>query len=423
MKNGARKVYRIGELTRQIKGLLEQSFGEVWVEGEISNFRKPASGHCYFTLKDENAQLSAVMFRGNQTTLKFRPVDGVLVQACGSISVYEKSGNYQIIVRHMEEGGKGSLQAAFEALKKKLHAEGLFDLNRKRPLPLLPRHIGIVTSPTGAAIHDILKVLRRRYPNLHILIAPVKVQGDGAAQEIADAIRYLNRIGGLDVMIVGRGGGSLEDLWSFNEEVVARAIFESTIPVISAVGHEIDFTISDFVADVRAPTPSAAAEQVVGQKDIFEQRLQDFSGRLARPLREAVLLLRNRLLSASRSFSVNEPRSITQRNAQQVKEFRIRMVHSLQGELRETQQVVDDGGLRMTHAMQQSVHTSHQALRRISAQLRALSPHAVLVRGYSITRTETGKVLRSIDDIKKGLRVTTRLAEGQFQSEVTAIVD
>lgn len=421
MSNGTRKVYRIGDLTRQIKAVLEHTFGEVWVEGEISNFSRPASGHIYFTLKDESAQLSAVMFRGNQTGLKFKPADGMLVQAGGAISVYEKSGKYQIIVRQMEEAGKGSLQAAFEALKKKLQAEGLFDSSRKKTLPLLPRHIGIVTSPTGAAIRDILKVLGRRYPNLHILIAPVKVQGIGAAQEIAEAIRQLNLIGGLDVMIVGRGGGSLEDLWCFNEEIVARAIAESHIPVISAVGHEIDFTISDFVADVRAPTPSAAAEQVVGQKDLLEQRMDEFGRRLARPLREAVLMLRNRLLAGGRGLAFYDPRNISQRHKQQVNEFRIRMVHSLQGRLMETQQRVDDAGLRTSHQVHQSLDTSRQAVHRVQAQLRALSPLAVLVRGYSITRDASGEVLRSTDGLKKGHRISTRLAKGQFESEVTTV--
>lgn len=421
MKNDTRKVYGVTEITRQVKGILEHSFGEVWIEGEISNLSRPASGHIYFTLKDANAQIGAVMFRGNQASLRFKPVDGMLVQACGGISVYEKSGKYQIIVRQMEEAGKGSLQAAFEALKKKLQAEGLFEAARKKPLPLLPRHIGIVTSPSGAAIRDILKVLGRRYPNLHILIAPVKVQGKGAAEEIAEAIGYLNRIGGLDVMIVGRGGGSIEDLWCFNEEIVARAIAASRIPIISAVGHEIDFTISDFVADVRAPTPSAAAEQVVGQKEMLEQQMEDFGRRLARPLREAILELHNRVLAAGRRLAFNDPRNMAQRHRQLMSEFRMRMVHSLRGHLRETQQRVDDAGLRNSHAMRAAVDESHQAVRRIEAQLRALSPLAVLVRGYSITRGESGEVLRSTDGLKKGRRVTTRLAKGQFESEITAV--
>ncbi|MEI6970682.1 MAG: exodeoxyribonuclease VII large subunit [bacterium] len=421
MTNGARKVYRIGEITRQIKAVLERTFGEVWVEGEISNFSRPASGHIYFTLKDDSAQLGGVMFRGNQAGLKFKPADGMLVQACGEVSVYEKSGRYQIIVRQMEEAGKGSLQAAFEALKKKLQAEGLFESARKRPLPLLPRHIGIVTSPTGAAIRDILKILGRRYPNLHVVIAPVRVQGQGAAREIAAAIQHLNTLGGLDVLIVGRGGGSLEDLWCFNEEVVARSVADSRIPVISAVGHEIDFTICDFVADVRAPTPSAAAEQVVGQKELIERQMDEYGRRLARPIGEAVLKLRNRLLAGSRGLAFYDPRNTAARHLQQVQQYRMRMIHCMQGRLRETQQHVDDAGLRASHRVWQTVDATRQGVQRVEAQLRALNPLAVLVRGYSITRDETGEVLRSTDGLRAGVRVSTTLSKGQFESEITAL--
>ncbi|OGV74134.1 MAG: exodeoxyribonuclease VII large subunit, partial [Lentisphaerae bacterium RIFOXYA12_FULL_60_10] len=257
------KALTVTELTRRIRAALEQGIGPVVVEGEVSNVRRPSSGHCYFTLKDETAQIAAVLFRGVLETLRIVPKDGLQVRVRGELTVYEKNGNYQILVRHLEETGRGSLQARFEQLKSRLQQEGLFDAARKRPLPVLPRHIGIVTSPTGAAIRDILQVLSRRFPNLHVLVAPVRVQGDGAAEAIAAAIDRLNQRADLDVLIIGRGGGSLEDLWAFNEEVVARAVFRSRLPVISAVGHEIDFTISDFVADVRAPTPSAAAEIVV----------------------------------------------------------------------------------------------------------------------------------------------------------------
>ena len=274
-----RRVLTVTELTRLIKAALESEVGTVWVEGEVSNLRQPSSGHLYFTVKDANAQITAVLFRGDQQRLKFKPRDGLQVRVYGEISVYERSGNYQIIVRVLEEAGKGALQAKFEELKEKLQKEGLFDPARKKAIPLLPRHVGVVTSPTGAAIHDILNVISRRFPNLHLVLAPVKVQGEGAAREIAAAIEFLNRRGGFDVLIVGRGGGSLEDLWCFNEEIVARAIAASRIPVISAVGHEIDFTISDFVADLRAATPSAAAELVVGRKDAFEGTLDELTRR------------------------------------------------------------------------------------------------------------------------------------------------
>ncbi|NLB54992.1 MAG: exodeoxyribonuclease VII large subunit, partial [Lentisphaerae bacterium] len=248
------KIFRVSEINRLIKAMLEDEIGEAWVEGEISNLRRPASGHLYFTLKDDSAQISAVMFKGSQFTLPFKPEDGMLVNAYGQITVYERGGQYQLIVRKMIESGQGALQAKFEALKRKLTAEGLFDPERKKKLPLLPTRIGVITSHTGAAVRDIINVLSRRFNNLNILIGSVKVQGEGAAEEIAQMIRLMNQRPDIDVLIVGRGGGSIEDLWAFNEECVARAIADSGIPVISAVGHETDFTICDFVADVRAPT-------------------------------------------------------------------------------------------------------------------------------------------------------------------------
>jgi len=262
-----RKIYTVSEITAGVKACLESEFSEISVEGEISNLAAAASGHLYFGLKDKGAQMRCVCFRGKARFLKFQAEDGLQVVASGNLSVYEPRGDYQLIVDFMEPKGFGSLQLAFEQLKARLQAAGLFDAQRKKPLPLLPRCIGIVTSPTGAAIQDILRILRRRHENVQVLIYPTRVQGQGAAAEIAGGIRALNRLSEIDVMIVGRGGGSLEDLWAFNEEIVARAIFESRIPVISAVGHEVDFTIADFVADVRAPTPSAAAELVVSQKN------------------------------------------------------------------------------------------------------------------------------------------------------------
>ena len=269
-----RQVYSVSELTQRLKGLLETQFPDVWVAGEISNLRPATSGHLYFTLKDSNAQLRAVCFRSQARYLKFKPRDGVSVIARGRLSVYEARGEYQLLVELLEPAGLGALQLAFEQLKAKLAAEGLFDTARKKPLPVLPRTVGIVTSPSGAVIRDILRVLRRRYRNMNALLYPVRVQGEGAAQEIVQAIEHLNRRGGVDVMILARGGGSLEDLWAFNEEDVARAIAASRIPIISGVGHESDFTIADFVADLRAPTPSAAAELVVHRKQDFQAELE-----------------------------------------------------------------------------------------------------------------------------------------------------
>jgi exodeoxyribonuclease VII large subunit len=278
-------VWRVSELTLRLCDVLEAEFPDVWVEGEISNFRAAQSGHLYFTLKDEKAQIRCVCFRDQVRGLRFRPEDGLKVTVRGGVSVYEARGEYQIYVSHIEPVGLGALQLAFEQLKNKLEAEGLFDAERKKPLPALPRRIGIVSSPQGAAIRDILRVLRRRFPNLHVTLFPVKVQGDGAAEEIVRAIRHFNRAEMVDVMIVARGGGSLEDLWAFNEEIVARTIAASEIPIITGIGHETDTTIADFAADLRAPTPSAAAEIVVRTRAEFEKHIGDCTRALVQHMR------------------------------------------------------------------------------------------------------------------------------------------
>jgi exodeoxyribonuclease VII large subunit len=280
-----RRVWKVSELTQQIGNLFEGYFPDVWVEGEVSNYRPAQSGHLYFTLKDARAQIRCICFRDQLRGIKFRPDNGLQVTVRGSLGVYETRGEYQIYVSHIEPVGLGALQLAFEQLKKKLREEGLFDDSRKKPLPVLPRCIGVVTSPKGAAIRDILRVLKRRFANVHVQIYPVSVQGDGAAAEIVHAVRYFNQVKFADVLIVARGGGSLEDLWAFNEEVVARAIAVSAIPVITGVGHETDFTIADFVADSRAPTPSAAAEIVVRSRDEFERHIADHRRRIAQRLR------------------------------------------------------------------------------------------------------------------------------------------
>ncbi len=429
-----RKVYSIRELTRRIKAALESQFGEVWVEGELSNVSQPSSGHLYFTIKDEDAQLSAVMFRGNQRGLAFKPRDGVLVQAHGEISVYERSGRYQIVVRALEEGGKGALQARFEALKEKLRKEGLFERARKRPLPLLPRHVAVVTSPTGAAIRDILNVIARRFPNLHMVVVPTSVQGVGAAESIAAGIDLANAVGGFDVLIVGRGGGSIEDLWCFNEEVVARAIIRSRIPVISAVGHEIDFTISDFVADLRAPTPSAAAELVVGRKDAFEARIAVLEKQLAQHLRTRLVAVRGRLTTLARHYVFREPANLVLRHRQRlatlrgamqhqlvggVRDVRQRVMmtqgtmrHCLVGGLREVRQRVDENGARMGHRLALRRQLAAERLTRYRLQLRALDPRGVLGRGYTLTRTVEGRVLASVKDLAVGQRLVTEFGDG-----------
>ncbi|MFH1757236.1 MAG: exodeoxyribonuclease VII large subunit, partial [Pseudomonadota bacterium] len=295
--NSFRPTYTVSKLTLEIKTLLEHNFEYLWLEGEISNLRLPSSGHLYFTLKDEFAQIRGVMFKLQNRILKFEPVDGLQVSCYGRLSVYEPRGEYQIIIDYMEPKGLGALQLAFEQLKEKLSNEGIFDPGHKKPLPHLPGKIGIVTSSTGAAIRDILQIIDRRFANVAILLYPVRVQGPGAAQEIAHAIAELSQWPQIDVIIVGRGGGSLEDLWAFNEEVVARAIFHSRVPIISAVGHEIDFTIADFVADLRAPTPSAAAELVVRNKVELVQSLKNLGDRLAHAGRAFTESKRERLQS------------------------------------------------------------------------------------------------------------------------------
>jgi len=457
-----RKVWHISELTRRIKGTLEGEFGQVWVEGEISNFRRPASGHAYFTLKDAASQLRAVMFRGALATVKTPLQDGMQVRAFGQLTVYAAAGDYQILLKKIEPAGEGALMLRLEALKKKLAAEGLFDADRKKPLPALPQHVGLVTSPTGAAIRDILQVLNRRFANLHVVLAPVRVQGAGAAEEIASAIDRLNARGGLDVLIVGRGGGSLEDLWCFNEEVVVRAIARSVIPVISAVGHEIDTTLSDYAADVRVPTPSAAAEVVVKGKDELERRVADLRRRLAQGAQTAVLGWRNRLDRAARSPGLRDPLQPVQRLSQQVDYLAVRlqnalaglpqlvrqrtetaaqrMVYALKGQSVQTRRQLDYVGLRLHQALagvpreirQQAalaevrmerilrgrLDMGRRALTHAEAQLRMLNPKAVLARGYSMTRFGNGELIRSAEQVPPGTQMNTEFADGMVQSTV-----
>jgi len=412
------RVYTVSEITRLIKTTLETSVGRVAVEGEVSNFRQPASGHCYFTIKDESAQIRAVLFRSALENQKCKPKDGMQVRVYGDIGVYEKSGDYQIIVRRLEETGRGSLQARFEALKEKLLKDGLFDASRKKPIPVLPQHIGIVTSPTGAAIRDILNILARRFPDRHVLVAPVRVQGEGAAEEIAAAIDLLNQRGGLDVLIIGRGGGSLEDLWAFNEEIVARAIARSAIPTISGVGHETDYTICDFVADLRAPTPSAAAELVIGRKEDFENALEETQKALVRQLGAMVLAMRNRLRASAGHYVFREPRNLLRTYREHLSTFRMRMNHEAQGRCHEVLQRLDDWSMRMAHRVRLETGERAQDVRRLTDQLKALNPLAVLGRGYSVTRDDKGRVIRSIVGIKAGQRIKTLLGTGSIDSDV-----
>jgi exodeoxyribonuclease VII large subunit len=436
-----RLIYTVSELTRQIKDSLEGLFPNIWVEGEISNLRIPSSGHYYFTLKDGQSQIRAVMFRSQQRILPFVPEDGMSVISRGRVNVYEPRGEYQLLIEAMEPKGKGALQLAFEQLKKKLQAEGLFDDDRKRPIPTLPVRIAIITSPTGAALRDILKILNRRFPNLEILIVPVKVQGDEAPGEIARALNIVNIQHAADVIIVARGGGSLEDLWAFNTELVARAIFTSAIPVISAVGHEIDFTIADFVADLRAPTPSAAAELVVRDKQELRRMLSHYSIRLKNALRNCLEQNRNNIGYLSRHLANPAKRIINYQIQCDDLHLRLgktlpRIVQQRKGDIGHYREVIllytprtaiqnyrsTLGYLRKAfiNGAEVLLERNSAALKNCCAKLNTLNPLNILQRGYSITRLlPAQEIVKSARQVRTGDTVDVRLSEG----EVYCIVD
>ncbi|MDD5072287.1 MAG: exodeoxyribonuclease VII large subunit [Candidatus Omnitrophica bacterium] len=382
--NAGRLVYSVTQITREIKVVLEDAFPQVWVEGEVSNFKLHSSGHMYFALKDPESVLNCAFFRGSNQGIKFQIKDGLKILCFGRVGFYNKSGQTQLYVERVEPKGVGELQLAFEQLKERLQKEGLFDEAHKRPVPMLPSKIGIVTSPTGAAIRDILHILKRRFNDIEVLIYPVKVQGEGAAEDISGAIKEMNRIKDIDVLILARGGGSLEDLWAFNEEAVARAIYNSGIPVISAVGHEIDYTIADFVADLRAPTPSAAAELVIANKE-------DLSGKLDSLIR----ILRKYPIEAIERYG----------------------------------QEIDDLCRRMDSHAAHAIEMGAEKVNSLIGMLDALSPLAILKRGYSITLMmpeggvppQRGRLLRSVKGVKAGDIIETRLAVGRMTSEVKEI--
>ena len=416
------KVFTVGELTRQIRGILETRFGAVWVQGEISNYKLHPSGHQYFTLKDQHAQISCVIWRDTILPPRQPLVDGTQVQVYGTVTVFEARGQYQLNVQILQPRGVGVLQAKFEALKRKLQAEGLFAPEHKRPLPKFPRRIGIVTSPSGAAIRDMLNVLRRRAPWLQILISPVRVQGTGAAQEIAVAIRELaapnDAFAPLDLIVVTRGGGSIEDLWEFNEEIVARAIFHSTVPIVSAVGHEIDFTICDFVADLRAPTPSAAAELIVPDIIDLHRRIDGCARGLARQLL-------NRIRDAQQRL--DHAREILQRClAHKIDSYKRGLLHvaaALQArsparELMVRRNRFADLHRRLVASPARLLENARHRFRHMEGILRVLGPDATLRRGYSITTNERGKIIRTIVAIRPKMKIRTRVNDGEFGSEV-----
>ena len=390
-------IYSISEITQEIKVLLENSFPPLWIQGEISNFILHNSGHMYFSLKDENAQISAVMWRTRNAGLPFYPNDGKKIKALGSLKLYEKRGTYQFDVINMVPLGAGELSVAFEALKNKLQNEGLFDPERKQELPQFPNCVGIVTSQTGAAVHDMLNVMRRRFPGIDIILRPTKVQGQGAAEDIADAINEFNEFRQVDVLIVGRGGGSLEDLWAFNEEVVARAIFNSEIPIVSAVGHEIDFTISDFVADVRAATPSVAAELVVPNAMDLQNYLSSVIQKCSEIVRAEIKYKTERYDSAMNSYGLRRPLD----NIYQIK------------------QRIDE----LLTSCQKSVLNQHNILKtqfkNTISMLDSLHPSAILKRGYSIIRKHSsGHIVLDADELIKDDLLDLEFSQGTAQSKV-----
>ena len=392
--------FTVSEISRGIRTSLEHKFSKIGVLGEISNVRKPSSGHIYLTLKDKNSQLQAVVFRNSASRIKFELKDGMEVISFGSITVYEPRGQYQLIINKIEPKGIGALQLAFQQLKEKLEKEGLFDSAHKKPLPFIPQKIGIVTSPTGAAIKDILNIIDRRLANVEILIYPVKVQGEGAAQEIAEAITGLNSDSDIDVIIAGRGGGSMEDLWAFNEEVVARSIYRSRIPIISAVGHEIDITIADLVADKRALTPSEAGELVVPRKDLLIEKIEKFKARLLQSLTGKLRLSKEKLVIIGNSYAMKQPFDRLNRWQQRLDELAQRL------------------NLNITHAL----NTEREKLSGIAGKLESLSPLNVLKRGYAITtRLENSKPLRNIIDLSKGDKIKTNLCKGSIISEILSV--
>lgn len=390
-----REVFTVSRLNKEARGMLEQGFGLIWLAGEISNFTHHGSGHMYFSLKDDQAQVSCAMFRGQNRGLGFRPAMGMQVLVRARVSIYEARGNYQLIVESMEEAGEGRLQREFERLKKKLHDAGLFDADRKQPLPAAPKKIGIVTSPTGAAVRDILHVLQRRFPVAQVLIYPVSVQGEAAAGQIVRALALAEAHGSCDLLILARGGGSLEDLWAFNEETVAQAIFNCPIPVISGVGHEIDFTIADFVADVRAPTPSAAAEIAVPDQREWLNTLARYLDRLGH--------LARRYLSAKREKTGWLEKRLAQAHPGQL--------------LNQQGQKLDELGLRLRRAVQDKLGRLHQRLDPLTRALQAIGPQATLERGYAIV-SHGEAIVRDAGTLNKGDEIHIRFARGTATSTI-----
>jgi exodeoxyribonuclease VII large subunit len=436
-----RTIWSVTDLTARIRDLLAGEFTDVFVEGEVSNAHAAQSGHLYFTLKDNHAQIRCVCFRAQLARLKFRPEDGLHVTVRGSISVYESRGEYQFYVEHVEPVGLGALQLAFEQLKKRLDGEGLFDPERKKPLPALPRCVGLVTSPRGAAVRDIVHILQRRFPNLHIVLYPVRVQGEGAAGEIVQAIRYFDRKQLADVLILARGGGSIEDLWAFNEEPVARAIVACTIPIIAGIGHETDFTIADFAADIRASTPSAAAEMVVRTRQEFDGHLCDLQDKIGQLLRYRMLQARGKLAELDLHRAARRLEDALRRRRQHTDDLAAELGSALRGRLQALERrfeiamsqlaSVDFRARLRAAAVRLDRRTAElgmrvgrvlaaksQFLEKLLVQLQERSPLRLLERGYAICYDAAGNVVKASDQVALGERIRVQLARGRLGAEV-----
>jgi len=440
----ARQVFSISRLNREARALLERGLGSVWLEGEISNLSRPASGHWYFSLKDESAQVRCAMFRQRNLLVRFPVRDGAQVLARGRVSLYEARGEFQVVVEHLEEAGEGMLRRRFEALKQKLSAEGLFDARHKQPLPPLPRRIGVITSPSGAAIRDILHILRRRFPAIPVLVYPVAVQGEAAPREIEQALRLAGLRRDCDVLILARGGGSLEDLWAFNDEAVARAIFACPIPVVSGVGHEVDFTIADFVADERAPTPSGAAERVVPDRAEWLRSLAATARRLALAMGRRLADQRNALRVREHRLARVHPGVVLRQHAQRLDELEGRLRRAGLARLERANNRLRTASALLTRAspalrvaamglrLQAAVRSLSAAARaqltgqrqRLELAARALhtvSPLATLDRGYAIVTDAAGKVVQDAASLRPGTRIAARLARGRIEAEVLTV--
>ena len=435
-------VFTVTEVNNSVKQLLEQQFASIWLEAEISNLVQPRSGHIYLTLKDDNAQIRAAMFRGNNQRLTFAPKNGDQVLVRGRLSLFAPRGDFQLIIDKMEEAGLGALQRAFEKLKQKLQLEGLFDEERKKPIPTCPSRIGVVTSPTGAAVHDILSVLKRRFPLTEVVIYPTQVQGEEAAAQIRQAINLANQRKECDVLIVGRGGGSQEDLWCFNDEALARTIVASELPIVSAVGHQVDFTIADFVADVRAPTPSAAAELLSPDGYEFQLQLSAYQDNLANQLRRQIRQKQQRLILVAKHLK--HPGRRLEEHAQRLDQLEVRLRkatrtqlllrksqldtlssrlqgHSPQQQINGIKKDLININGRLNKALQNQQQRKSQQLQNLAQRLNTVSPLNTLARGYSISQLEDGTLLQNSDQVSPGQRFQTRLHQGRVTSIVETI--